>query len=437
MLHNWQKQIEKYVPDNLPGYDFVCRVPVFIPIREISLVVWERKVQGLTFVQECVLTAISAGTRSLADLAAQFGVPESIMLQIVAQLDTEQLAAISAGSIVLTEMGKRVLQSQKKVKIVRNNFSHIFINQITGDISDTPIAGVFKEPPRRQAYLQEVYPITLEFLRGHFDTLAAIYRDNRLANTEPHARIIEEAELYRILDISYQSLSYVRDYCFVYINQEDRSLAFRFHSGVQAYADALLEQINCHQSGAWSLLLRPRRQCIAGGNAEQFPTRLLAALSMSARQEERLAAVEEAYYRDRPLLDGEIEDILQNCSDFKPERILIEAPYLEDFLTETTIRALLSSHAKELVIHYSEDDRNAGKVLSTIKKLAKGQSDCKITPHSAPSISSVKMYFGDACAIQAYYQSEETVYHCYLYKLRANVTFDSARIKELWREISF
>lgn len=436
MLHNWQKQIEKYIPDALPGYDFVCRVPVFIPVREIGLIVWERKVQGLTFVQECILTAIGSGTKSLVDLATQFGVPESIMLQIVAQLDTEQLAAISSGNIVLTAMGKQVLQGQKKVKILRNHFSRVFINQVTGGISDVPFTGMFKEPPRRQVYLQEVYPITLDFLRSRFDTLAAIYRDNRLANAELHSRIIEEAELYRILDISYQTLSYLRDYCFVYVNQEDQSLTFRFHSGVQAYADTLLEQINHHQSGAWSLLSRPIRPCKTNENEDQFPAQLMAALSLNTTQDERLAAIEDAYYQDRPLLDGEIEDILQNCASFKPGRILIEAPYLGDFLTETAIRALLSSHAKEIIIRYSKDDRNAENVLSMLKKLARTKKDCNITLHSAPSISSIKMYFDNTCAILAYYQSKETVYHCHIFKLCAHITFNSAQIDRLWCETS-
>ena len=73
MLSEWQKNVDKYIPPQLSGYDFICRVPVYIPVQEIGLTVWERRVQVLSFVQECVLTAIRIGAKSLPDLADQFG----------------------------------------------------------------------------------------------------------------------------------------------------------------------------------------------------------------------------------------------------------------------------------------------------------------------------------------------------------------------------
>ena len=236
MLSEWQKNVDKYIPPQLSGYDFICRVPVYIPVQEIGLTVWERRVQVLSFVQECVLTAIRIGSKSLPDLADQFGLPESIMLQIVSQLDSEQLAAVSCGDIVLTDLGKKVLESQKKVKTLRSQLSRISVNQITGEVSDTPLLGTYREPPRGQAYLLEKYPLNLEFLRSQFDTLAVIYRESRLANVVFQSTA-ESAELYRILDISYHTLSYQREFCFVYLNQADRSLAFHFQSGIQAYAE--------------------------------------------------------------------------------------------------------------------------------------------------------------------------------------------------------
>ena len=95
MLSEWQKNVDKYIPPQLSGYDFICRVPVYIPVQEIGLTVWERRVQVLSFVQECVLTAIRIGSKSLPDLADQFGLPESIMLQIVSQLDSSPLFPVA------------------------------------------------------------------------------------------------------------------------------------------------------------------------------------------------------------------------------------------------------------------------------------------------------------------------------------------------------
>lgn len=434
MLSEWQKHIDKYIPPHLPGYDFVCRVPVYIPVQEISLTVWERRVQGLSFIHECVLTAILTGAKTLSDLAEQFGVPESIMLQIVAQLDSEQLAAVSSGDIILTDTGKQVLESQKKVKIQRSQLSRVSVNQITGEISDTPFLGTCREPPRGQPYLRDIYPITLDFLRSRFETLAAIYRENRLANLVFHPGAVESAELYRILDISHKTLSYVREFCFVYLNQEDQSLAFHFQSGIQAYADALSEQISSHELGAWNLFSRPKRRCLAAPDEERLPIGLIEVLNSQRKQSERWSAIETAYFTDRPLLDGEVEDILCNCFNFKAECIFIEAPFLGELLNDSTIGSLFSSATKELVIRYSQDDFRAKRLLDKIKGIAE-EKKCKLTASPLPSISEVNLCFGNVCAIQGHYAEKETVYRRHLYRLCARITFDFVQINTLWTNI--
>ena len=431
MLFEWQKHVQQYIPPQLPGYEFICRVPVYIPVQEIGLTVWERRVQDLTFIHQCALTAIRAGTRSLTDLAEQFGLPESVMLQIVSQLDSEQLAAVSSGAIILTAAGRQVLENQQKVKIQRSQLSRIFVNQITGEISDVPFLALRREPPRGQTYLQEIYPITLEFLRSRFDTLAAIYRENRLANLVFQQGAAESAELYRILDLTYRTMSYLRDFCFVYRNREDRSLDFRFQSGVQAYAAALSEQINSHGLGAWNLFSQPRRLCAAGPEEEALPAELIEAAGFRGSQGERLAALEAAYFRDRPLLDGEAEDILRNCFQFKAEEILIEAPYLGELLDDEGIHAVFSPHTREVTVRYSPDDFQAGHVLGKLRKQAAARKTCKFTAIPVPEIEGVTLCFGDVCAVRGRYAQKETLYRRSLYRLCAQVTFDGERIRPL------
>lgn len=434
MLSEWQKRVDQYIPQQLPGYDFVCRVPVYIPVQEIGLTVWERRVQGLSFIQECVLTAIRVGAKSLPDLARQFGLPETVMLQIVSQLDSEQLSAVSGGDIILTDIGRQVLEKQQKVKILRSQLSRVFINQITGEISDTPFLGTHREPPWGEPYLQEVYPVTLDFLRSRFETLATIYRENRLANLVFQPVMVESAELYRILDISYQALSYMREFCFVYRNQEDQSLDFRFQSGIQAYADVLSEQLSQQALGAWNLFSPPRRLCTAGPEDELLPASLIESAGLRGNQGERLSAIETAYFSDRPLLDGETGDILRHCFSFKADRILIEAPYLGEFLHDDAIQAIFSSHTKEVIVRYSQKDFQAKRVLDKLFKLAAKLDECRLTTIPLLDISSVKLYFGSVCAIQGQYAEKETVYRRHLYKLCARITFDLVQINMLWAD---
>ena len=433
MLNNWQNQAGKYIPRQLPGYEFISRVPVFIPVQTINITVWERKVQSLSFIHECILSSIQIGTKSLSDLSNEFGLPESIMLQIITQLDSEQLAAVSSGSIIITEKGKQALQTQKKTQTRQNYLNRLCVNQITGDITDAPPVGTYHEPPFGKVYLSEEYPVTLVFLRSHFDTIAAIYRESRFERTVFQTNMTEGAELYRILDISCADLSYICEFCFVYLNKEDNSLAFYFESGIQAYADALLEQMNQHGSGARNLLSMPFRDCDDRDDSP-LPLQLIEAFSSNVDTDTRAGLIENEYYKNRPLLDGELTDILSNCNDFKADKILIEAPLLDELVDGNVISALLSQHTKEIVIRYKQDNFGTKKLIDSLKSRSKNRKDLILSCHQVMSISSVKIYIGNKCAILGQYAQKDTVYHRKLFKLCASVIFDSEQISNLWNE---
>ena len=324
-----------------------------------------------------------------------------------------------------------MLESQKKVKTLRSQLSRISVNQITGEVSDTPLLGTYREPPRGQAYLLEKYPLNLEFLRSQFDTLAVIYRESRLANVVFQSTA-ESAELYRILDISYHTLSYQREFCFVYLNQADRSLAFHFQSGIQAYADVLAEQLNCRHLGAWNLFSPPNRPCAASPEEEQLPHDLIAAFKLRGVQSDWADLLEAAYYADRPLLDGELQDILYHCAAFKAPRIFIQAPFLAELLNDDILRTIFSAHTKEVIVRYNRNDYQADFILGRMGKLRK---DCVLTTVPSEDISSVKFCFGTACFIQGQYAAKETVYKRRLYKLCAEITFNSAQIDSLWNDL--
>lgn len=261
--------------------------------------------------------------------------------------------------------------------------------------------------------------------------VAVIYRESRLANVVFQSTA-ESAELYRILDISYHTLSYQREFCFVYLNQADCSLAFHFQSGIQAYADVLAEQLNCRHLGAWNLFSPPNRPCAASPEEEQLPHDLIAAFKLRGAQSDWADLLEAAYYADRPLLDGELQDILYHCAAFKAPRIFIQAPFLAELLNDDILRTIFSAHTKEVIVRYNRNDYQADFILGRMGKLRK---DCVLTTVPSEDISSVKFCFGTACFIQGQYAAKETVYKRRLYKLCAEITFNSAQIDSLWNNL--
>ena len=436
MLSNWQKNIVQYIPKKKPGYEFLFWMPVFIPIRKMKLLIWERQVQRISFVQECILSSINLSPKSIENLSGQFGVPEEIMLQIVSELDTEQLAAVSAGNIIITGKGKKALQEHKKVQSHQSSLGILYINQITGDISDNQITGLYKEPPQNQMYLDEEIVTDITYLRTRFDELAVLHKENRIDNSIFPTLLIDKTELYRILDITYNELAYIKENCAVYINTQDLSLSFQFQSGIAFYEKIVLKQLSEQKNGVRSLFNLPNRKTIQPTNYESMPIALIAALSADKQNEDYDSRIEYEYYQDRPLIDGEVKDILENCSDFKANRILICAPIISEIINDGICSAILSQSTKELFILHGTQDYLANDTINKLKSMSKNRKDFRLITHAIANVPFIFVLIGDKCAISAFYERIETIYRRGLYKLHASITHDSSRIKELWDQNS-
>lgn len=434
MLSNWQKNNVQYIPKKKPGYEFLFWMPVFIPIRKMKLLVWERQVQRISFVQECILSSINLSPKTIEDLSDQFGVPEEIMLQIVSELDTEQLAAVSAGSIIITGKGKQALQEHIKVQIHQSSLGILYINQITGDISENQITGLYKEPPKNQVYLDEEIITDITYLRTRFDELAILHKENRIDNSILPTALIDKIELYRILDITYNELAYIKENCAVYLNPQDLSLAFQFQSGIALYEKLVLKQLSERKNGVRGLFNLPDRETIHPTNYESMPIALIAALSADKQNEDYDSRIEYEYYQDRPLLDGEVKDILENCSDLKANRILICAPYISEIINGDICSAILSQSTKELFILHGIQDRRANDIIKNLKSISKNRKDLRLITHATANVPFISVLIGDKCAISAFYERIETIYRHSLYKLHSSITYDSSRIKELWSQ---
>lgn len=434
-MFNWQKEVGRHIPEEISGYDFVRSYPVFIPYQEVRLTVLERQTVALPFVQECVMSAISAGTHDIIDLSAQFGVEEEIMVQIISQLDGLQLASVSAGRTLLTGKGKKALKEQQRVQVSRDETETLYVNQISGKITDKrPLYMFPTQPPRSSLYLDEEYPADLEFFQSHFDQIAEIHDSNSTSSAIFGRSSILDANLYRITGIAHNRLFYTRERCFVYINQQDHSLCFRFSSGDESYEKAASKQLQDNKPGIFRLLssrrLPPPPDSI---NAEPgLPCALIdAARAYSDRQKED-SAIASAYFQSRPLLDGEIADMLENCTDFRAKAIYLSLPICGEYLSDTVISAL-TVNVERLVLSYDKDDYSAESTINKIKgALAERRSILELREDAVPS--TICILFGDTCGITAVYVPRQTAYRRTIYRIDAKVTFDYAEVKDLWEQ---
>lgn len=389
---------------------------MFIPYKEVRLTILERQVVALPFVQECVMSVISAGIHDIGDLSSQFGVEEEIMVQIISQLDSLQLASASAGRVVLTGKGKKVLKEQQRVQVSREEIGSLYVNLISGQITDKRPFQMFpKKPPRFSLYLDEEYSADLDFFQAHFDQVAEIHDSNSTSNAIFEHSSILETMLYRITKVAYERLIYVRERCFVYVNQQDHSLRFRFSSGNEFYEKAASHQLQDNKPGVLRLLASPLLPPPSDNAKVEpgLPSLLIDAFRTNFDQQEKDLAIESAYFQSRPLLDGEVADMLENCGDFRAKAIYISLPICGEYLSDVVISAL-TGNVERLILSYDKDDRSAVDVIKKIKKsLAERRSILELREDAASATMCILL--GDACGITAVYSPQQTAYHRTIY----------------------
>ena len=106
---------------------------------------------------------------------------------------------------------------------------------------------------------------------------------------------------------------------------------------------------------------------------------MIEAFASNASSADQANIIEKEYYKDRLLLDGEISDILSNCSDFKANKIFIEAPFLNEIINGDIVSSLLSPHTKELTIKYSKADLSSKRIINLLKSSSKNRKDISLT----------------------------------------------------------
>lgn len=433
MLHSWQKKVEKYIPKNIEGYDYACTIPVYIPIRVFNVTILERQTENLPFIFECLMSAISIEHMTIDELSQQFGVEDSIMLQMVSQLDMSQMVMTSGETVRLTDKGVEYLKRQKMVRIVKKDLRPLYLNQITGDISDEKPAGYYRILDSKDVYIEGLYEADLQNVRAQYDQVNMLYEQNQVSKAIFNSDQ-GKVELYRIIDVIQKDLVYIRESCCIYVNREDRSLRFEFASQNKRYAEVLQDQIINESLGASKMDSSGRHFRAAYGcvNSFQPPKQLVDEIMKSAAKAERYANMEEAYYKDRTLLDGELEDILINCNCFNPDAIMIETPWLSDFNIEWYIAAANAPSVNTIILQSNGDDRSANYIMDIMHNRLSGRKNLSIKRSVSQGLLMTTIVIGNECMIEGKYCPIENNTCAGLLRFCSRITFDKNRIKEKW-----
>ena len=245
-------------------------------------------------------------------------------------------------------------------------------------------------------------------------------------------------ELYRILDIAYQETRFLPVPCFVYIKQDTHEITFTFDDDNDStLMSAALSQTKEHLNGMEKMFDKPLPTTILDDNTDliQGVQNLLSIMQFRNKSKVSVQELEEAYFSDRLLLDGEIRDLLTQCDLFKPTSLCISTPFLRRLFEDNDVVYMLAvSKAKDIFIEYNPDEY---KVKDAIKRLTEKITDGK-NIYLCPTNNSVQLtgdifVFYPRAFVKTQYTTVETdILRKTLLKPISSISFNNSQIDETY-----
>ena len=433
--------LEKYMPPDNPGYQFVKRTVSYIPVREVGLSVLVRKNQSISFVYETVLKFLQIGINDIPQLCTTLGLDVDVFKEIISKMAVEDLIYVSENQMGVTKKGSEALKNLTKVTIEKVQLNRIFVNLVTGELYLNEPAGLKQRPLPSSMYLDETVDINISYFRDHFEHIVAIHESSLLSNTLG-LDSVGTVELYRILDVAYQETRFLPVACFVYAKPSTHEIIFSFDNDKDSVLmSAALMQMKERSNGIDKLFDRPLLSPTLENCAEltQRLNALISILDLRNKSKVSVQEIEEKYYTDRLLLNGEVHDMLIQCDTFKPSSLCLSTPFLRRLSEDNEISYnLMHSRTKDIFIEYNADEY---KVEDSVKRLTdqipNGKNLHLCPVDGAKKITEDTFIIYPRALIKTYYESIETeIPQKVLYKPTSTITFDKSKIDEVYSHYS-
>lgn len=427
--------IYKLIPPNKNGYEFIKSLKLFIPYKEIGLQLLVRKELPLPFFYEIILKLIDCKCNSISDISQIIGVEEEILNDVAGEMSVSGLVYPKGNNLVLTPDGKKALNNLKKVIIEKEEINRVFINAISGDI--TEIEDIYKRPEQNQPCLYENITINDEFLIENFVKINDYYQKRQEEFGIKGAST--KNEIYQILGKDYDKLCYSEKRLFIYRNIRDNDIVYECENDIDnSYGTIFTKQVD-NQTGARRFLKKPSdiRKYISVNiynkdkEKEKNTDELIKILCRDKTfNKEYIEDMENKYFTDRYMLENEYIEILYSIKNIKPTEILISSSDLSRILDSNIISLLQSSLDNTRVIIICDPrewniDQLKGKVINNKQK-----KKYKIEWTQKTNIKKTDIVLYPHCSISIQYLPIP-IGQDYLLKEIAEITFNFEKVKEL------
>ena len=201
--------VARKLPRELKNYHLIKRQDIFIPYCEIGISCLTKEVTEINLFFETILKLIDIEVSDVYEISSIMGVEFKLLKETIVDMIEQRYIITVENKLIMTPKGRKALAARKLVTVRKRNLNEISVNMITGDIEESG-KKIFVKPCKGDICLSEEQTITKDFLESNYANINEIYQRNQIEANIFNTKVLQR-ELYKILDITYDKLYYIKD----------------------------------------------------------------------------------------------------------------------------------------------------------------------------------------------------------------------------------
>ena len=353
--------VARNIPRELKNYHIIKRQDIYIPYCEIGVTCLTKEVTEINLFFETVLKLVDAGIKDVYEISTIMGVEFKLLKETLVDMIEQMYLTTSENRILITQKGKKALIERKLVTIQKKNINEIFVNMISGELEENSRVAVTKAS-KRDLCLSEEYAITKEFLEARYVAINEIYQNNQIENHFFNTRVLQR-ELYKILEVSYNRLHYMKEELIIYKNNDSDDYEFVISGDIgEQYLNCFYRQVReIVYSGMenfferdWSFANSHRNMRLVNLEERLKKKKLIEDMYGKDTVSDELL---DEFTQKRELVDNrEIEMFFLNNEELEYDGLLISCDRLRRILNNNIITAINHILKKKVWILYQPEE---------------------------------------------------------------------------------
>lgn len=361
--------LAKSYPQELKGYHLIKKQDIYIPYYEIGINCLVKEVTEINLFFETILKLVDIKVSDVYEISKIMGIEFKLLKEVIADMADQDYIFPSENRLIMTPRGKEALANGKLITIQKENIYDILINMITEDIEESKKIK-FSKPSNKYICLDKEKKITIDFLENHYEAVNKIYQ-NKQSEMNGFNTIFLQSELYKILDITYENLRYIKQNLLIYENDND-SKNYEF----VITGDINNQYLNCFYSQVKDVV-KPgmenffeRDKTFARGHCVKNITNLgekqyMQDLVMKLNRNKMISnEILDEYMHTRCVINNwELEMLFSYNMEFDYQGIIISAERLRNLLNTEIISVLNQISKKKIWLLYNPKEYNIKEFL--------------------------------------------------------------------------